>query len=51
MWRGPLPFNPIEQTARLADWVTEILPGVGLVVVDSVKDLAPGIARTTSALR
>jgi replicative DNA helicase len=43
VWRGPLPINPLEKGA-LANFVDEICPGAGAVIVDSVKDLAPGIS-------
>lgn len=44
VWRGPLPFNPSASVAQLADFIEEHAPGVGTVIVDSVKDLAPGIS-------
>lgn len=43
VWRGPLPINPLEKSA-LADFAEQVCPGVGSIVVDSVKDLAPGIS-------
>jgi hypothetical protein len=46
IWRGPLPFNLLrEDPSRLADWITEICPECRTIVVDSVKDLAAGIAQ------
>ncbi len=42
VWRGPLPFNLLDDPARLAEWVTGL--GVGTVGVDSVKDIAVGLA-------
>ncbi|MCW2090248.1 UNVERIFIED_ORG: hypothetical protein M2328_003528 [Rhodococcus erythropolis] len=43
-WKGPLPVNPLEQSSAFADWMQSVVPDVSLVVVDSVKDLAPGIS-------
>lgn len=43
-WKGPLPVNPIEHSSEFAEWVHDVVPNVSLVVVDSVKDLAPGIS-------
>lgn len=43
-WKGPLPVNPLEQPNVLADWVESVVPDVSLVIVDSVKDLAPGVS-------
>jgi replicative DNA helicase len=45
VWTGPLPFNLILDPTRLAAWAQELVPSCGLVVVDSVKDLCPGIAQ------
>ncbi|MGY1719285.1 AAA family ATPase [Blastococcus sp. SYSU DS0552] len=45
VWRGPLPVNITSGTAALADFVQEVCPGCGLLVVDSVKDLVPGISK------
>lgn len=44
IWRGPLPINVLGTQNALADWVSERYPDVGAVVVDSVKDLAPGVS-------
>ena len=43
-WKGPIPVTLSESTSEFADWVQRAVPGVGLVVVDSVKDLATGIS-------
>lgn len=47
VWRGPLPFNPIAPggggLSQLADFAEQL--GAGTLVVDSVKDLAPGISK------
>lgn len=45
VWRGPLPVNPLASPATVADWVEMICPGCGTLVVDSVKDLAPGVSK------
>lgn len=45
IWRGPLPINITSDTSAFADFVQEISPDCGLVVVDSVKDLVPGISK------
>jgi replicative DNA helicase len=45
VWRGPLPRSPLDHVASLADLIQEVCPGVDTVVVDSVKDLAPGISK------
>lgn len=45
IWRGPLPFNILASTTGFADFVQEQCPGCAVVVVDSVKDLAPGISK------
>ncbi|WP_430645426.1 AAA family ATPase [Agromyces sp. GXS1127] len=44
VWRGPLPVSVLESPQALADWVQEVDPAIDLVVVDSVKDLAPGLS-------
>lgn len=44
VWRGPLPLSPLVNTRGLADVVQAVCPDVDTVVVDSVKDLAPGIS-------
>ncbi len=44
VWKGPLPTNPTKSPAVLADFVQEICPTAAVLVVDSVKDLAPGIS-------
>jgi hypothetical protein len=45
VWRGPLPGSPLLSASWFADFAERICPGVGFVVVDSVKDLAPGISK------
>jgi AAA domain-containing protein len=42
VWRGPLPFNVVDDPARLAEWLAIL--GVGTVVVDSLKDIAVGLS-------
>lgn len=49
LWSGPLPFRLLDDPSRLSTWCAEVCPGVGDVVVDSVKDLVPGARRTRSA--
>lgn len=44
IWDAPLPFKLTDDPQRLADWVQEVCPGVGDVIVDSVKDLAVGVS-------
>lgn len=44
IWDAPLPFKLTDDPHRLVDWVQEVCPGVGDVIVDSVKDLAVGIS-------
>ncbi len=44
VWKGPLPTNPTKSPTVLADFVQEICPTAAVLVVDSVKDLAPGIS-------
>lgn len=45
IWGGPLPINIASDTSAFADFVEEACPGCGTVVVDSVKDLIPGISK------
>jgi hypothetical protein len=45
VWRGPLPCNPLDGSEALADFIDEICEGADTVVIDSVKDLAPGISK------
>jgi AAA domain len=48
VWRGPLPLDPTSSPQALADWVEVVcqdLGGCRTLVVDSVKDLAPGVAK------
>jgi len=45
IWKGPLPVNILGDKSALADWAESVCPGVGLVIADSVKDFAPGIAK------
>lgn len=44
VWKGPMVVNPLRDARAMADWVQEICPEVAVVIIDSVKDLAPGIA-------
>jgi len=48
VWKGPLPVDPTVK-GRFLEWVREVCPEVGVVVVDSVKDLAPGTTDDTVA--
>jgi replicative DNA helicase len=43
VWRGPLPFNLLQDFRKLANFVDDV--GAGLVAIDSVKDLAPGLSK------
>lgn len=43
VWRGPLPVDPTVK-GKFRQWVREVCPDVGLVVVDSVKDLVSNIS-------
>jgi replicative DNA helicase len=43
-WKGPLPINPLVNPREFADWGQRVCPEVGVVVIDSIKDLAPGVA-------
>lgn len=45
IWRGPLPINPVNKSAALADFIQEVCENCGTVVIDSVKDLAAGISK------
>lgn len=45
VWKGPLPINILVSPTEFADWVEREVPGCGLVVVDSVKDLAVGLTK------
>lgn len=42
IWKGPLPVDPTI-TGAFAEWAQEVCPGCAVIVVDSVKDLAPGV--------
>ncbi|WP_022924891.1 AAA family ATPase [Serinicoccus marinus] len=42
VWRGPLPVDPLVKGDLLA-WVHSVCADVSVVVIDSVKDLAPGV--------
>lgn len=48
VWRGPLPLDPTKKGAFI-EWVREVVPDVDTLVVDSVKDLAPGLVDDTVA--
>lgn len=41
---GPLPFSVLEEPSALADFAEEVCPGVGTIVIDSVKDLATNLS-------
>jgi hypothetical protein len=43
VWRGPLLVDPTRNKDQFADFAEEICPNVGTIIVDSVKDFAPGI--------
>lgn len=45
IWDGPLPFNLLHDPLRFAGWLQEVCPDVGDVVVDSVKDMVPGVSK------
>lgn len=45
VWRGPLPVNILDKHTALADFCEEICPGLGTLVIDSTKDLAPGLVK------
>lgn len=42
VWRGPLPFNLMDEPDKLADFCEE--HDADVVVIDSLKDVAPGLA-------
>lgn len=44
-WRGPLPVDVVGNPAAFADFVCDQGRNVGAVVVDSLKDMATGIAK------
>lgn len=44
-WKGPLPVNVVATPSAFATWVLRQCPDVTTVVVDSVKDMAAGIAK------
>lgn len=44
VWRGPLPVDPTRGKDQFADFAEEICPNVGTIIVDSVKDFAPGLS-------
>jgi hypothetical protein len=44
VWRGPLPVDPLLDKDRFADFAQAICPNVGMIIADSVKDLAPAIS-------
>ncbi|WP_157532445.1 AAA family ATPase [Microbacterium sp. TNHR37B] len=45
VWRGPLPLDITASPQALADWAQEVAPGCSVIVADSVKDFAPGLAK------
>ncbi|WP_440709742.1 AAA family ATPase [Herbiconiux sp. YIM B11900] len=49
IWKGPLPVNVTLGASVWADWVEEQGSDVDLVVVDSLKDLAPGLTDDATA--
>lgn len=45
LWEGPLPVSVLAGPSALADWLVDTFGSdVGTVIVDSYKDLAPGLA-------
>ncbi|MDQ1202707.1 AAA family ATPase [Rhodococcus sp. SORGH_AS_0303] len=44
VWKGPPPINASQAPKVFADWVATVGRNPGLVVVDSLKDLASGLA-------
>ena len=44
VWAGPPPFDAAEAPEVFADWVAQLGRNPGLVIVDSLKDLASGLA-------
>ena len=44
VWGGPLPVDPTKDKDQFVDFAEQVCPNVGTIVVDSVKDLAPGIS-------
>jgi hypothetical protein len=45
VWSGPLPVSVLAKPSALADWISDKFGSdVGTVIVDSYKDLAPGLA-------
>jgi replicative DNA helicase len=51
VWKGPLPINPLDRPAALADWIEREYGAIGDLVVDSLKDLAPKLAEDETASR
>jgi len=43
VWRGPLPFDPIADPARLLSWTRSF--GAGSIIFDSLKDVAPSLTK------
>lgn len=48
VWKGPLPVDPTKK-GHFIEWIKEVAPDADTVVVDSVKDLAPGVTDDTVA--
>jgi replicative DNA helicase len=44
VWRGPVAFDTVKQPERLATWISDEFEA-GTVIVDSLKDLAPGLSK------
>lgn len=44
VWCGPLPIDPLSSSHALADWIEDEFDDVSDVVIDSYKDLAPGLS-------
>lgn len=44
-FRGPLPVNPLASPSVLADFMEDVCPECDLLVLDSLKDLAPGLSK------
>ncbi|MGI8595082.1 MAG: AAA family ATPase [Solirubrobacteraceae bacterium] len=49
VWPGPLPFNLLEEPARLAEFVAD--HGAGTVVIDSLKDVALDLEKPETGAR
>lgn len=45
VWPRPLQTNILKEPANLANWIEEKFGKVALIIVDSYKDLAPGLSQ------